>query len=126
EQLAQKKPSAKIVLGGHQAANHGRRYLKPELENMFVCNGEGERTFTEFLRATSDSGELRNVRGLSFYRNGELITTPQEDKLTDLDEIPSPFLTGIFEAGPYDTAVFETNRGCPFECTFCTWGGPGK
>ncbi|MBI4814776.1 MAG: cobalamin B12-binding domain-containing protein [Deltaproteobacteria bacterium] len=126
KQLAQSKPSAKIVLGGHQAANHARRYLEPELENMFVCNGEGERTFTEFLRTTNGQGDLGGVRGLSFFANGELVTTPPEAKLTDLDEIPSPFLTGIFGDKRYGTAVLETNRGCPFECTFCTWGGPGK
>lgn len=124
EQLARRKPSAKIMLGGHQAANQGHRYLKPELENMFICNGEGERTFTDFLRA--GSGSFASVRGISFFANGQLITTPEQEKITDLDEIPSPFLTGIFESGPYNTAVFETNRGCPFECTFCTWGGPGK
>src|SRR5262245_3632830 len=72
EQLARAKPSAKIMLGGHQAANHGKKYLKPELPNMFICNGEGERTFADFLRAT----DYRSVRGISFYENGELVTTP--------------------------------------------------
>ena len=40
----------------------------------------------------------------------------------DLDEIPSPFLNGIFEGGRYTYAIFETNRGCPFRCAFCYWG----
>src|SRR5215510_855690 len=43
--LARDKPSAKILLGGHQAANHGERYLPADLTKMFVCNGEGEQTF---------------------------------------------------------------------------------
>jgi radical SAM C-methyltransferase len=29
------------------------------------------------------------------------------------------------EAGnfPYDVALMETNRGCPYKCSFCYWGG---
>jgi radical SAM superfamily enzyme YgiQ (UPF0313 family) len=42
----------------------------------------------------------------------------------NLDYIPSPFLTGLMdpflEEGYFP--LFETNRGCPFSCTFCVWG----
>lgn len=127
QHLAREKPSARIMLGGHQVANQATQYLLPEQDNMYVCNGEGERTFSDFLRAGQDGpAAMHDVRGISFYEDGKLVTTPPQDKLRDLNEIPSPFLTGVFEKKPYGTAVFETNRGCPFECTFCTWGGPGK
>jgi radical SAM superfamily enzyme YgiQ (UPF0313 family) len=42
----------------------------------------------------------------------------------DLDYVPSPFLNGMMDdflnEGYYP--LFETNRGCPFSCTFCVWG----
>ena len=41
-----------------------------------------------------------------------------------LDEIPSPYLTGIFDKF-FDgrlSPLMQTNRGCPFQCTFCTDG----
>ena len=42
----------------------------------------------------------------------------------NLDYIPSPFLTGLMDPflkeGYYP--ILETNRGCPFSCTFCIWG----
>ncbi len=49
-------------------------------------------------------------------------------RVEDLNEIPSPYLTGYFnkliEANKEEQwiALFETNRGCPFGCTFCDWG----
>ena len=52
----------------------------------------------------------------------ELVTTEQEPRITDLSEVPSPFLEGIFEKNKYTWMVFETNRGCPFKCNYCYWG----
>jgi radical SAM C-methyltransferase len=49
--------------------------------------------------------------------------------LENLDVIPSPFLTGAIPllddngAFRYDVALMETNRGCPYKCSFCYWGG---
>ena len=40
-----------------------------------------------------------------------------------------PFLTGaipmVDAAGNflYDVGMLETNRGCPYSCSFCYWGG---
>ena len=39
------------------------------------------------------------------------------------DEIPSPYLQGVFDSyGEVSAAIIESNRGCPFGCTFCDWG----
>ncbi len=43
--------------------------------------------------------------------------------------IPSPFLTGAIPLFGrdgrflYDVGLLETNRGCPYDCAFCYWGG---
>ena len=69
-----------------------------------------------------------------------MVTTAKRDRVADLDLLPSPVLTGLFDAfmkgweqvagpaqGPRRLAyncvvVLETNRGCPYGCTFCDWG----
>jgi len=120
--LLESKPEAYFMLGGPQVMHHGNKYLNPPNENLVICNGEGEKTFSEFLAETTNSKpDFSNVRGLSFYREGEIVTTEKHDRLRNLDEIPSPFLNGIFDES-YTMATFETNRGCPFSCGFCYWG----
>jgi radical SAM superfamily enzyme YgiQ (UPF0313 family) len=117
------KPDAYYLLGGPQVMHQAVRYLNPEQENVFVCNGEGERTLAAFLRALiSPETDFSTVNSLSFYRDQQLLTTPAESRITDLAEIPSPFLEGVFEKGKYTWMLIETNRGCPFKCNYCYWG----
>jgi hypothetical protein len=103
---------------------HAETYIPGGRSNVYVCNGEGERTFPNFLKALQarDDDQLAHVRGLSFYRDGRLITTEDEPRISDLSEIPSPFLHGVFEPGKYTWMLIETNRGCPFRCNYCFWG----
>jgi radical SAM superfamily enzyme YgiQ (UPF0313 family) len=121
--LLEAKPQSYFVLGGPQVINQGARYLSPAHENVFVCNGEGERTFPNFLRELLKSQpDFSAVRNLSFYRERQLLTTEPEPRIADLSEIPSPFLEGIFEKDRYTWILIETNRGCPFKCNYCYWG----
>jgi radical SAM superfamily enzyme YgiQ (UPF0313 family) len=98
-----------------------------------TARGEGEVTLSEVLAALApslqegraDLSALADVAGI-FYRDGDrVVRTADRDRITDLDTIPSPYLTGEFDTfaeGGHRIAVMETNRGCPYGCTFCDWG----
>jgi radical SAM superfamily enzyme YgiQ (UPF0313 family) len=121
--LLKARPQSHFILGGPQVMAQGVRYLSPEHENVFICNGEGERTFPNFLRELlKPQPDFSAVRNLSFYRGGQLLITEPEPRITDLSEIPSPFLEGLFEKDQYTWMLIETNRGCPFKCNYCYWG----
>jgi tRNA A37 methylthiotransferase MiaB len=121
--LLENKPDAYVVLGGPQVMHQGEGYLPPGSQKVLLCNGEGERTFSHILRALlSPSPDFSAIQGISFHKDGVVVTTPDEPRITDLSEIPSPFLENIFETGKYSFAVIETNRGCPFKCNYCFWG----
>ncbi|MEV6923819.1 KedN5 family methylcobalamin-dependent radical SAM C-methyltransferase [Dactylosporangium sp. NPDC051485] len=129
----QLNPQGWVVFGGPHVANQAERVFRLFPEIDVVVNGEGEFTFRDLLLARLDGATpdgLREVAGISFRDpTGDVVTTPERPRISNLDEIPSPFLTsalqltdadGIFR---YDVALMETNRGCPYKCAFCYWGG---
>ncbi|MGC5562265.1 B12-binding domain-containing radical SAM protein [Streptomyces sp. FR-108] len=123
KELRARQPDAHYLLGGPQVMNHAATYLADAWENVYVCNGEGERTSLElFKQLDSRTPDLRKVPGLSFWSGGELVTTEPAPRISNLMEIPSPFLTGVFDGYESSLGIIETNRGCPFRCTFCYWG----
>jgi radical SAM superfamily enzyme YgiQ (UPF0313 family) len=133
ETFRQLNPEGWVVFGGTHVAQQADRVFRMFPEVDVVVNGEGELVFRDLLRAFLDGTSrhaLGAIAGIS-YRNlaGEVSTTPPRERMQDLDVIPSPFLTGAIDllddAGRfrYDVALMETNRGCPYKCSFCYWGG---
>jgi radical SAM superfamily enzyme YgiQ (UPF0313 family) len=125
--LKAQRPEVQIVFGGPQVPDRAEAFLR---ENPFidvVCHGEGEVTFTRILDAAAGR-DFSGIEGTSCLRDGAFTHTPRRARLKDMEQIPSPFLGGAFdaliEAWPDEqwVAMWETNRGCPFSCSFCDWG----
>jgi radical SAM superfamily enzyme YgiQ (UPF0313 family) len=133
ETFKQLNPDGWAIFGGTHVANQADRVFRLFPEVDVVVNSEGEPVFTDLLSTYLDGGsrhDLDPIQGLS-YRSagGEVVTTPPRERIDDLDVIPSPFLTGAIDLTDdngkfrYDVALMETNRGCPYKCSFCFWGG---
>jgi len=114
----------RIILGGHQVSDHISMYVKPHQFKTIVVNGPGEQPFRDLLITLESKGDLNQVKGISTYIDQEMYNGGVGEFISDLDSIPSPFLLGYFDHLRYPISIFETNRGCPFQCSFCTWGGP--
>lgn len=59
------------------------------------------------------------------HDNGKLLYTFSNTRIKNLDEIPSPYTSGLLDQFFNDTQLIpmlQTNRGCPFTCTFCADG----
>jgi len=133
ETYKQLHPDGWVIFGGTHVANQAERVFRLYPEVDVVVNGEGELIFRELLlarRAGVPKSELGHITGISFRtETGEVRTTADRERIDDLDIIPSPILTGAIDltddAGRfrYDVALIETNRGCPYKCSFCYWGG---
>lgn len=126
--IKERDPRGLVVFGGPQVPDRAEAFLRQHPFIDVGCHGEGEQVFTSLL----ERGPERNwdgIPGISFLaRDGSFVTRPMGPRLADLGVIPSPYLEGVFDplmaANPEEQwlVLWETNRGCPFSCTFCDWG----
>lgn len=120
-------PNVLIVIGGPEPAiTDPKLFLDHPWMDLVVCY-EGEITFKRLLQHYH-SQDWDSVPGLLINRNGEAVKTHDAERIEELGDVPSPYLSGIFDdliaKHPEITwqGTLETNRGCPYACTFCDWG----
>jgi radical SAM superfamily enzyme YgiQ (UPF0313 family) len=138
ETYKQIRPDGWVVFGGTHVANQGTKVFRQYPDVDVVVNTEGEFVFRDLLLAylaDRSPHELSDIGGISYLAEpaepgrGHVLTTEAPPRIQDLDSIPSPFLTGAIPLTDnrgefrYDVALIETNRGCPYRCAFCFWGG---
>jgi anaerobic magnesium-protoporphyrin IX monomethyl ester cyclase len=91
--------------------------------------GEAEQVIADILRRISSGGSWTDLPGISYAREGRLVRNPGFHALEDLDAVEPPsfdlarnkkygYLYGI---KVNNIAGIMTSRGCPYECTFCTF-----
>jgi 2-(S-pantetheinyl)-carbapenam-3-carboxylate methyltransferase len=128
EELKRVRPEAIVVFGGPQVPDRSEAFLREHPYVDLACHGEGERVFTAVLDA-APARDWASVPGSSFVdADGAFVQQPKPHRIAGLDEIPSPYLSGVFDPllqrypGERWVMTWETNRGCPFSCSFCDWG----
>jgi hypothetical protein len=112
------------------------KFMRANLQIDFHVEGEGEIKFANVVDACLKNEfipskvKLSKPAGVCFIEPGTdrcvIDTIP---RLGDLNEVPSPYQTGLldeFLTDPIYCPIIETNRGCPYVCTFCQWGDLGK
>jgi anaerobic magnesium-protoporphyrin IX monomethyl ester cyclase len=132
--VKKRNASCVTVLGGNHASSLPVQTLQELPELDYLCAGEGEKTFAEFL-SMIQSGRPEQIDGL-FHRHRDEIVVPAPRALMsseELDQLPNPAWEIMLEHGcyrekinyvqkPVDVFAVITSRGCPFECTFCDEG----
>ena len=120
-------PNALVVVGGPSIPRKPETLTKFFAKHPFVditAHGEGEHTFTDILKAT----DFSTVKGISYRTADGYVKTSERERIKDLDALPSPYLDGTFDTllerhkQLITGTIWETNRGCPFSCSFCDWG----
>lgn len=125
KRIKEKYPNTIIIVGGPNSQLNESYLLEHDYVDYFVW-GEGEQTLLDLLRCIRDNNDYTQVDGISFI-DTEYHKTNQRSRKIDLSEIPSPYLNGVFD-NFFDRysynfmPVWETNRGCPYHCSFCDLG----
>lgn len=125
-------PQVVVVFGGpNYPADLAEQadFLRERPDIDFYVDGEGEVAFVELVRALQavdfDAARLKSagtqVANTRYLRDNQLIAGEMLPRLTELDDVPSPFLSGMMDKffDRYLTPLMQTSRGCPYSCTFC-------
>ena len=91
---------------------------------------QGETPFEKILRRLLDKGlsipalKSAPIDDVVFSDGENIVQGKSVPRIKDIDFIPSPYLTGLLDKF-FDTnliPIAETNRGCPYRCTYCCQG----
>jgi len=108
--LKAKKFPGRIILGGPQIS-----YVKQDVERYYpqadvFIRGYAEEALSQLMLSQKKYPSIKGVH----YKDQPCLGL---SAVADLPSLPSPFLTGIIPPQPF--IRWETQRGCPFSCSFC-------
>jgi putative methyltransferase len=126
--LKEINPDCLIFFGGPEMPITKKDIFKKLSFIDVVIKSEGEVILRQLLDAISNNMPWDDIKGLLINRDSVAIDTGDGERISSLEDMPSPYLTGVFDKIMAETtdvewnATVETNRGCPYACTFCDWG----
>ena len=102
-------------------------YLKKRPWIDYVVVKEAEYAFYKLISELINKSSVEvmsDLPNLVFINNGKFYRHKKIERIMDLTEIPSPYLSGKLDSflDGRLLPIIQTNRGCPFNCTFCTEG----
>jgi len=118
-----------VVVGGPDASSSYKNYLA--WGATYAVIGEGEETCAELLQVLTGQSkiEIKDIRGLAYKNNGEIVINPNRGLIEDLDQLPFPdwkavdicrYLELWKKKNGYTSLHILSSRGCPFGCAWCS------
>lgn len=127
-ELKKANPDIFLFAGGPEPPITDKNFFE-KFPYLDLCvKQEGEKAVTSVLEQYLTDKNYLGITGLIVNVDGKTVDTGLPNRINELDDIPSPYLTDVFkplmEKHPEVrwNATLETNRGCPYMCTFCDWG----
>lgn len=104
-----------ILYGGPEVSYDSQNILK-ELNGEYIIEGEGEKTYREFVEYKLGEREINSIRSLYYKVDGEVISNGKRP-LMNMNELIFPYE----EDENLDNKIvyYEASRGCPFNCKYC-------
>ncbi len=117
-----KKLGKRVIMGGPSSKGELKSILEKSGSDCIV-RGEGEIVTWNLIEKDFD---LPNVKGIAYLENGSVTSTPEEEKIKDVDALPFPAYHLLPALDKYHNrsrrhpiAPMVTSRGCPYGCSFC-------
>jgi len=135
--MSERNPDTLLVWGGPNFPidlPSQRKFMKKYSKIDVYVPVDGEVGFSNVVEKALRSKSQSEIRSTVLIEpidgcvtrgeNDEIKYTIPIIRIKQLDEIPSPYTTGLLDKF-FDgklTPMMQTNRGCPFHCTFCADG----
>ncbi len=120
-------PKARVIVGGYNLRVYPQESVVPP-EIDFGCFNSAFETVPRLFEALENNGNLDDVPGLVYKRNGDIIQTPYIND-PDFEHYPNPArhllpneLYAEFPTERKNFTVMVTSKGCPKGCLFCEAG----
>ena len=123
--------NAKTVLVGSPTSQYPDKILKSEGVDI-VARWEYDFTIREIAEAIEENKDLKEIKGISYKEDGKIAHNLDREFISseDLDKIP--FISKVYKKHLnikdyflgqtlYPEVQIFTGRGCPNQCTFCSW-----
>lgn len=120
-------PDCLVVAGGPHPDWNADDFFQQHPFIDLIVKRDGEEPFRRILTQRMQ-GELRpaEISGLVYQENGQKRDSGPAQMTTDFDYFPyhecAEEFRQIISKARRITAILETNRGCPYKCSFCDIG----
>jgi len=108
-----------VILGGIHATTAPAHVIKEPCFD-YICRGEGEEAFLEFLDNFDNKSRLLKTRNFWFKQHNKIIRNAIRPPVKDLDKLPFPDKDLFIRKGISKKIVMLiSGRGCPCSCSYC-------
>jgi radical SAM superfamily enzyme YgiQ (UPF0313 family) len=110
-----------FTIGGHYPSLCHEELLRnfPEIDS--VVRYEGEETLVELVDRLYAGKDWRDISGIAYLCDGQIVATTARSLVQDLDSLPFPDRPREAErVGGFPTLPVLASRGCIRRCSFCS------
>lgn len=112
-------PLITIFAGGAQASSAPQELFSGGEFDFIIC-GEAEEVLPEAIEHLWAGESLEGMAGVALADQKE---PPAPGAVSaNLDDLPSPWLSGVVDLTARKGVLWELSRGCVFDCSFCYEG----
>ena len=121
--ITEKKPAKVIFFGPHPTLKPVNFLLN---DRCYIVRGEAEFVIRDLVRGFL-AGNVDDVKGISYLKDGKMIETDTYGVIEDLDALPPPARHLLPDTHDYfnpkmkdrPVTLILTSRGCSFRCYYC-------